>query len=121
MAPQEWCHARGGVRLPGGTDRFCFAGSLHLAWFWLFVTGLSAILFAALSNGALQLLVDEQYRGRLMAFYGLVYIGLSQAVGSFTLGAMARAMTAAHAIGIAAVVLLAVTVAMRRAEFWSRV
>ncbi|WP_337169260.1 MFS transporter [Gemmatimonas aurantiaca] len=106
---------------PGALIGFAFAGSLHLAWFWLFITGLSAILFAALSNGALQLLVDEQYRGRVMAFYGLVFIGLSQAVGSFSLGAMARVMTAAHAIGIAAFVLLGVTVGMRRAGFWERV
>ncbi|BAH37630.1 major facilitator superfamily protein [Gemmatimonas aurantiaca T-27] len=97
------------------------AQSLPVAWFWLFVTGISAIIFTALSNGALQLLVEDRYRGRLMAFYGLVFIGLSQMVGSLALGALARAMTAPLAIGVASSILLLVTGAMRGAEFWRRV
>jgi MFS family permease len=95
--------------------------SLHVAWIFLFVTGVSMIIFTALSNVALQLLVEDRYRGRLMAFYALVFIGLSQAVGSLGLGALARAITAPLAIGVTASLLLVVTVSMRRAEFWRRV
>ncbi|HEY0931428.1 MAG TPA: MFS transporter [Gemmatimonas sp.] len=94
--------------------------SLHVAWLFLFVTGVSMIVFTALSNVALQLLVDDRYRGRLMAFYALVFIGLSQAVGSLGLGALARAITAPHAIAVTASILLMATVSMRRAEFWRR-
>lgn len=100
---------------------FAFSGSQHLAWIWLFMAGVAAITFGANTNSALQLLVDEKYRGRLMAFYGLVFLGLSQAVGSFALGALARLTTAGTAIALSASVLLAVTIAMRKAEFWRRI
>jgi hypothetical protein len=40
------------------------------------------IMFNALTNGILQLRVPEEFRGRLMAFYSLVFIGLSQVIGS---------------------------------------
>lgn len=99
---------------------FALSGSQHIAWIWLFLAGISAIVFTALINGALQLLVDERYRGRLMAFYSLVFLGLSQALGSLVLGALARVSTAGIAIGASALVLLAVTFAMRRAQFWAK-
>jgi hypothetical protein len=80
------------------------------------------ITFNALSNGVLQLLVDEAFRGRLMAFYSLVFIGLSQAVGSFALGALAGVLTASHAIALSAsVLLLASFMAFRRGSFWRSV
>lgn len=106
---------------PAALIGLALAQSLAMAWFWLFITGISAIIFTALSNGALQLLVEDRYRGRLMAFYGLVFIGLSQMVGSLALGALARVMTASLAIGVASSILLLATLLMRRAEFWRRV
>lgn len=109
------------VTFPVALMGFALAPTQHVAWGWLFVTGIAAIVFTALSNGALQLMVEDRYRGRLMAFYGLVFIGLSQAVGSFGLGALARVTTAAHAIGITAAVLLFATLAMRDAAFWRKV
>jgi MFS family permease len=93
-----------------------------MAYVLLFVTGLAMITFNALSNGVLQLLVEEKYRGRLMAFYSLVFVGLSQALGSFAMGALARAVTAPHAIAISAVLLmLASLYALRFSDFWRRV
>jgi hypothetical protein len=67
-------------------------------------------------------MVEERFRGRLMAFYSLVFVGLSQAVGSFAIGALARLLDASAAIALCAVVLLgASTITMRRSQFWRRV
>jgi thiol:disulfide interchange protein len=51
-----------------------------------------------------------------------VFVGLSQAVGSFAIGALARVITAPHAIACSAVVLfLASLYALRYSDFWRRV
>ncbi len=72
----------------------------------LIVTGSAMIMFNSLSNGILQLLVAEQYRGRLMAFYSLVFVGLSSALGALLVGAAARTFGVAWAIGASAAVTL---------------
>ncbi|MBL0937486.1 MAG: MFS transporter [Gemmatimonadaceae bacterium] len=101
---------------------FAYTQVLWLAYVLLLLTGGAMIMFNALSNGVLQLLVEERFRGRLMAFYSLVFVGLSQAVGAFALGALARAITASHAIGASAVVLAgASAVAWRRGRFWREI
>ena len=69
-------------------------------------TGIMMIMFNSLSNGVLQLLVAEQYRGRLMALYSLLYVGVSSAVGAPLIGAAARAWGVEWAIGGSAVVTL---------------
>jgi len=57
-----------------------------------------------------------------MAFYSLVFAGLSQAVGSFALGALARVVSAPHAIAFAAVVLMMASLfALKYSDFWRRV
>ena len=68
--------------------------------------GIAMIMFNSLSNGVLQLLVAEQYRGRLMALYSLLFVGLSSAVGAPLIGAAARAWGVQWAIGGSAVVTL---------------
>jgi MFS family permease len=101
---------------------FAYATTVGLASVVLFATGVAMITFNALSNGVLQLLVEERYRGRLMAFYSLVFVGLSQAVGSFAMGALARAISAPNAIAIAAVALFSASLfAVKRSDFWKRV
>ena len=98
---------------------FAYTRAVPLAFALLFLSGLAMIMWNALSNGVLQFMVDERYRGRLMAFYSLVFVGLSQAVGSFLIGALARAFDAPTAIALCAVVLLGASlVTMRRSTFW---
>jgi MFS family permease len=100
---------------------FAYTTSVTMAYVVLLATGVAMITFNALSNGVLQLLVEEQYRGRLMAFYSLVFVGLSQAVGSFAIGALARVVTAPHAIALAAAALLVASLyAMVSSNFWRR-
>ena len=111
-----------GLAFPTLLLSFAYTTTLAMAYVLLFATGLAMITFNALSNGVLQLLVEEKYRGRLMAFYSLVFVGLSQAVGSFAMGALARVVTAPHAIAISAVLLmLASLYALRFSDFWRRV
>jgi MFS family permease len=101
---------------------FAYTTTVGLAYVVLFATGVAMITFNALANGLLQLLVEERYRGRLMAFYSLVFVGLSQALGSFTIGALARLISAPHAIACGALVLAAASITtVRRSDFWRRV
>lgn len=98
---------------------FAYTRWVPLAYALLFLSGLAMITWNALSNGLLQLMVEERYRGRLMAFYSLVFVGLSQAVGSFAIGALARVLDAPAAIALCATVLLGASViTLRRASFW---
>ena len=111
-----------GLAFPTLLLGFAYTTTLTMAYVVLFATGVAMITFNALSNGVLQLLVEERYRGRLMAFYSLVFVGLSQAVGSFAIGALAHAITAPHAIALSAVALIGASlIAVRRSDFWKRV
>ena len=111
-----------GLAFPTLLLGFAYATTLTMAYVVLFATGVAMITFNALSNGVLQLLVEERYRGRLMAFYSLVFVGLSQAVGSLAIGALARVVSAPHAIAISAVVLMFASLyALKYSDFWRRV
>jgi MFS family permease len=60
--------------------------------------GCVMILNGAISNGLLQAIVPDALRGRIMAAYGLVVVGLAQVVGAFTGGAIAHLVGVATAI-----------------------
>jgi MFS family permease len=64
----------------------------------LFAVGCVMILNGAIANGLLQGIVPDALRGRIMAAYGLVVVGLSQVVGAFTGGIVA------HLVGVAATI-----------------
>ncbi len=66
--------------------------------------GAMLITFNSLANGILQTLVADEYRGRLMAFYGLILIGLSQSAGALSAGAMARVFGVQWAVGVGAAI-----------------
>lgn len=101
---------------------FAYTRSVPVAYALLFAAGLAMIMWNALSNGVLQMIVEERFRGRLMAFYSLVFVGLSQAVGSFAIGGLARIFDASAAIAVCAVVLMGASGAtMWRSSFWRAV
>jgi MFS family permease len=83
------------VRMPG------------LAYALLLAIGFTMIMNNALANSLLQHLVPNELRGRLMAAYSLVVIGLSQVVGSLIAGSVAHAVGVSWAIGGGAAILLA--------------
>ena len=82
----------------------------HSAWLILLVVGCAMILNGALANAILQAIVPDEFRGRLMAAYSLVVVGLSQVAGNFVAGAVARAFGPEWAIAGGAVVVLGLTV-----------
>jgi predicted MFS family arabinose efflux permease len=71
----------------------------------LYVVGCVMILNGAISNGLLQGIVPDAFRGRIMAAYGLVVVGLAQVVGAFTGGVIAHAVGVATAIFVTALLM----------------
>ena len=95
-----------GLMFPVLVIALAFTTHVRVAEGLLFMIGVTMIMFNALTNSILQLLVPEEFRGRLMAFYSLVFVGLSQAVGAFAVGAVAGAVGVEWAVGASALVTL---------------
>jgi MFS family permease len=64
------------------------------------------ILNGAIANGLLQQIVPNELRGRMMAAYGLVVVGLAQVVGAFSAGALADVLGVRTTIALAAAAML---------------
>jgi len=77
---------------------FSFTRVPWIGYALLLLIGCVMILNGAISNGLLQGIVPDAFRGRIMAAYGLVVVGLSQVVGAFTGGVIAHAVGVATAI-----------------------
>jgi MFS family permease len=103
-----------GGRLPRGTTltvsslglgvailAFSLSHSVAFCGTMLFVTGLAVITNNALINTLLQQRVPNALRGRVMAIYVMVYIGMNP-VGSFIGGWIASYVGASRAIGMMA-------------------
>ena len=80
---------------------------VRLAYVLLFACGVAMIINGATSNATLQHNVPDALRGRIMAAYSFVVVGLAQTVGSFSAGAVARVFGVQWAIAIGAAVMLA--------------
>jgi MFS family permease len=78
----------------------------RVAYVLLFFAGVTMIINGAVSNAMLQHIVPDAMRGRLMAAYSFVVVGLAQTVGSFLAGIVARGVGVQWAIAIGAVVML---------------
>jgi predicted MFS family arabinose efflux permease len=76
------------------------------AYVLLFIAGISMIVNSAVTNSLLQFIVPDAMRGRLMAAYSFVVVGLSQTVGAFVAGLVARAFGVQWAIAIGGVLML---------------
>ena len=77
-----------------------------LACIVLLGIGVAMIVNNALCNALLQHLVPDHLRGRMMATYSFVVVGVSQVLGSLVAGGIARAFGVSVAIGGAAAVML---------------
>ena len=86
---------------------FSLSRSVVVSCIVLLAAGCAMILSGALANGLLQANVEDALRGRLMAAYSFVVVGLSQVIGAFIAGAVASAVGVDWAIGGAAVIMLA--------------
>jgi MFS family permease len=91
---------------------------VRIAYVVLFATGIAMIITGAVSNAVLQHSVPDALRGRMMAAYSFVVVGLSQTVGSFGAGVIARAFGVQWAIAIGAALMLTYgAVVFRKAPF----
>ena len=72
--------------------------------------GFFMIVNSALANSMLQHLVPNELRGRLMAAYSFVVVGLSSVLGSFIGGTVAHAIGVAWAIGGGGAIMVAYTI-----------
>ncbi|MEO7713952.1 MAG: MFS transporter [Gemmatimonadaceae bacterium] len=69
--------------------------------------GCTMILNGAIANGLLQQIVPDALRGRMMAAYGLVVVGLAQVVGAFSAGVLADLIGMRTTIAAGALLMLA--------------
>jgi MFS family permease len=86
---------------------FSLVRQSNIAYLLLLTTGFAMIVNSAVSNALLQHIVPDQMRGRIMAAYSFIVVGLSQTVGAFGAGAVAKVIGVQWAIGGAAAVMLA--------------
>lgn len=75
----------------------------------LFLVGFMMIVNNALANSILQAVVDDAFRGRVLAAYSFVVVGLSQLLGAIAAGSIAQTIGADWAIGGSAMLMIAIT------------
>ena len=80
--------------------------SARFAYVLLFLAGVGMIVSGAVANSLLQQKAPDALRGRIMAAYSFVVVGLAQTVGAFLAGIVARAFGVQWAIAIGAVIML---------------
>ncbi|MGQ0648872.1 MAG: MFS transporter [Gemmatimonadaceae bacterium] len=96
-------------------SQYVFAGLIILlslsrvpfmAYALLLATGCVLIVNSALGNTMMQAIVPDEYRGRLMAIYSLIVVGLPQVVGAFAAGAVARAVGISWTLALTGVLMI---------------
>ena len=85
---------------------FAFTRSSPLGYLLLLGIGGTMILNGAIANGLLQQIVPDALRGRMMAAYGLVVVGLAQVVGAFSAGVLADLLGVRMTIAAGALLML---------------
>ncbi|HEX6535570.1 MAG TPA: MFS transporter [Gemmatimonadaceae bacterium] len=84
---------------------FSLSRSLWLSSVLLLAVGLTMIVNNALANGLLQTIAPDELRGRVMAAYAFVFVGMGP-IGSLLAGGVADVVGAPAAIAIGAAVML---------------
>jgi MFS family permease len=84
---------------------FSLSRTLWLSAALLLAVGFTMIINNALANGILQTLAPDELRGRVMAAYAFVFVGMGP-IGSLLSGALASALGAPWAVAIGATVML---------------
>src|SRR5882672_1742458 len=96
---------KGAVLLEGGAAfgvllvLFAAVRSVGVALALLALAGCAMIVTTALANTMLQTLVPDELRGRVMAFYAFVFVGMAP-LGAFQAGLVAEHTGAPHAIAL---------------------
>jgi MFS family permease len=85
---------------------FSLSRSLALSLVLLLFVGFTMVLTNAISNGLLQTLVPDALRGRVMAAYAWVFVGVGPVLGPYLVGGLANRIGTPQAIGASAAVTL---------------
>lgn len=85
------------VALSAGLIAFSFSNTLLVSMAVLPLVGAGMMLQSAAANTILQTVVDEELRGRVMAFYTMAVLG-TQPIGSLLAGILADRIGAQHTI-----------------------
>jgi MFS family permease len=85
---------------------FSFVRNAYAAYGFLLAVGFTMIVNNAVSNALLQHIIPDEMRGRIMAAYSFIVVGLSQTIGAFGAGALAKVLGVQWAIGAAAAAML---------------
>jgi predicted MFS family arabinose efflux permease len=93
-----WTHVAGSVFLV----LFCLSRSFPLSLALMIPVGASNTARYTLANSQVQLIAQNEFHGRVMSIFSLLFSGMSQA-GALVLGAVAEGTGAPWAIGIGAV------------------
>jgi MFS family permease len=78
----------------------------RVAYALLFLAGIGMIVSGAVANSLLQEKVPDALRGRMMAAYSFVVVGLAQTVGAFIGGTVAQVLGVQWAIALGALLML---------------
>ena len=89
-----------------GLVGFAFSGVLWISLLLMLVTGFGMMVQMAASNTILQTIVDEDKRGRVMAFYGMAFLGMSP-FGSLFAGVLAGWIGAENTVMVGGIACLA--------------
>jgi MFS family permease len=84
---------------------FCLSGSFAVSLVLVVLVGASNAVRQTLANSLIQLTSAEEYRGRVMSVFNLVFNGMSR-MGALGVGAMAEVTSAPWALGLGAIVSL---------------
>jgi MFS family permease len=82
---------------------FSFAPNIPLACLFLIIVGFGIMLQVASTNTALQTISEDNFRGRVMGFYGMMFLGLAP-IGSLLAGWLGDFIGARYTVTFGAVV-----------------
>ena len=84
---------------------FSYSTNVLVAALLLFFSGFGLLSFASTSNSIIQSLVKNEYRGRVMSIYVLMFIGLTP-IGNFQIGLVSEHLGTSFALRAGAVIIL---------------
>jgi MFS family permease len=82
---------------------FSNISNLHIAWILLFIAGFGLISQFSTINTTIQSLVKDEFRGRVMSIYVLMFLGLAP-IGNFEVGWLSEKWGTDFAISFGAIV-----------------
>jgi MFS family permease len=86
-----------------GALLFSFTSNLILALVYLFFAGLGLLVMFSMMNIVIQTIIEDEYRGRVMSIYTIMFLGLS-ALGNFQIGFFSEHFGTGFAIRLGAII-----------------